>query len=172
MRGRCTSIIAAVLAPVCMAAQTASSGWQTYDYPDAGFAVQFPAPPAVTKGTYSTAGRTVPAKVYSVRTDKIVYTVTTADFSKTGIEGPAAIDEAVKSFSRQGDVRLDVNARINSQYGHELSVAGRDGARSMVGLFFFNHRLYQLEGRALPPDADASGAAAIRFQQSLQFPFN
>jgi hypothetical protein len=64
---------------------------------------------------------------------------------------------------------VDVEARINTQFGHELSIGNKDGSRSTVAIFFFNHHLYQLEGRALPPDPTARSSSLIRFQQSLQF---
>jgi hypothetical protein len=156
----------ALLAPMPAGAQT----WQNYDYPDVGFAVHFPAAPAVTKGVYRTAaGLSAPSAIYSVRQDNVVYTVTVADFSQTAVEKDPAIADAVKAFGDTGEIKVDVDARINTQFGHELTVANKDGSRSTVAIFFFNHRLYQLEGRAAPPDPTARSSSLIRFQQSLQF---
>ncbi len=164
-------VIAAALltAPLTAAAQS----WENYDYQDAGFAVHFPAPPSVTTGVYkTTTGETAPATIYSVRRDDIIYTVTRADFTKLTLDGDKAINDAVKSFEQLGKIQLDVDARINRQYGHELSVGGKDGSRFTVAIFFFNHHLYQLQGQAMPPDPDRRSGQLIRFQQSLQFPFN
>jgi len=66
-------------------------------------------------------------------------------------------------------VRAALDARINRQYGRELSVDEADGGRLVAALFFFNHRLYQLTGVAAPPNALGSSSSLIRFQQSLEF---
>lgn len=152
-------------------APASAQGWQIYPFPEHGFAVQFPAEPAVTKDVYrTTAGVTVPATVFTALKDNIVFTVTVGDFSKTPAEGDAVINDAVKAAAQQGEIRLDVDARINRQYGHELSVKGKDGSYSMWALFFFDHRFYQLVGRSAAPDAESRTGQTVRFQQSLQFP--
>jgi hypothetical protein len=175
MRFRSLAIAGVMLALLfaCWAAPLAAHAqdWRNYDYPEAGFAVHFPAPPTVTHGVYRTAaGVTAPSTIYSVRQDDMVYTVTTADFSQVTIAPDTVIGDAVKAFGDGGEIKVDVEARINRQYGHELSVGGKDGSRSTVAIFFFNHRFYQLHGKALPPNSDARSSKLIRFQQSLQFP--
>jgi hypothetical protein len=52
-------------------------------------------------------------------------------------------------------------------YGRQLSIQAADGSRSSVALFYHDKRLYQIEGKALPPGNSTS--EAIRFQQSLVF---
>jgi hypothetical protein len=52
-----------------------------------------------------------------------------------------------------------------------LSIAGRDGSRSSIAVFYYQRRLYQIQGVALPSGGDAT-ADAIRFQQSLVFTNN
>lgn len=167
MRFRSLAIAGALLAPLPASAQA----WQNYDYPEAGFAVHFPAAPTVTTGVYRTAaGLSAPSTLYSVRQDNVVYTMTVADFSQITVEPDKAIADAVRSFGENGEIKVDVDARINRQYGHELSVGNKDGSRSTVAIFFFNQHLYQLDGRALPPDPATRSSSLIRFQQSLQFP--
>ena len=173
MRFKSLAVLGLMLAPLSVPWAADAPDWQNYDYPDAGFAVHFPATPTVRHGVYTTAaGVSAPATIYSVRQDDIVYTVTTADFSQVAVEPDKAISDAVKAFGDSGEIKLDVEARINRQYGHELSVGGKDGSRSTVAIFFFNHRLYQLDGKALPPNPDSRSSKLIRFQQSLQFPVN
>jgi len=48
-----------------------------------------------------------------------------------------------------------------------LSIAGPDGSRSSVAVFYHKRRLYQIEGTVLPTATATSDA--IRFQQSLSF---
>ena len=64
---------------------------------------------------------------------------------------------------------VDVEARINSEYGRELSVRRRDGGYDIVAIFFFDSHLYVLNGRAAAPDPRAATVNLIRFQQSLNF---
>lgn len=160
------ALAAALAAPLCASAQ----GWRRFDYADSGFAFQLPAPPQVSEGPYRTSGGlTVPSKTWTLKQDDIVYTMTVADFSSTAVEKDAALDEAVKALAARGEIKADVTERINREYGRQVTVVGRDGARSTVSIFFVNHKLYQQEGRALPPDPGAGSSKAVRFQQSLEF---
>jgi hypothetical protein len=160
-------IAAAVL---ILAGPAAAQSWDTYSYPDAKFAVQFPAQPQVGQGKYRTqAGLDAPARIWSARTGAVNYTLTLADFSGTALDKDAVIADAVKAFGETGEVAVDVEARINTEYGRELSVAHRDGGRSITAIFFFDKHLYVLHGHALPPNGGDATASLIRFQQSLQF---
>ena len=159
-------VLAACLLPIAAVAQQ----WKVYPYPDAGFAVQFPAPPTVERGTFtSAAGVSLPMMRYAARQDGIVYSVSVVDFSSAGAEATHAIAETEKSFGTSGKVSVAIDARINRQFGRELSVQGADGSRSAIALFLFNRHLYLLDGQSLPPNAIARSGDAIRFQQSLQF---
>jgi hypothetical protein len=162
-----SSIAAAVLV---LAGPAAAQSWDTYSYPDAKFAVQFPAQPEVGQGMYRTqAGLDTPARIWSASTGNVKYTLTLADFSGTALEKDAVIADAVKAFGQTGQVAVDVEARINTQYGRELSLAHKDGGRSITAIFFFDKHLYLLHGHALPPNGGDATASLIRFQQSLQF---
>jgi hypothetical protein len=55
-------------------------------------------------------------------------------------------------------------------FGRQMSVLGADGSRSSVAMFYYEGRLYQIEGKSLPPGN--ATADAIRFQQSLIFTDN
>jgi hypothetical protein len=155
---------------ILSAAPVQAEGWDEHAYPDAGFAVQFPVEPQVQAGSYETgSGITVPATVYSAREGSSVYTMTVAELANTAADQPNAIDDEVNRVRQTGEIKLDVNARINREFGRELSVAENDGSRSTMGIFFFNHRLYELRAQVLPPDPEAGSADALRFQQSLRF---
>jgi hypothetical protein len=158
-------LMAAWLAPVAAFAQD----WKDYAYSDQGFAVQFPAPPSVEKSAYKTPdGGSLPMTRYSVRQEGIDFAVDVVDFSSApGAANPIA--ETEKAIGGSGKVTVAIDARINREFGRELSVDGADGSRSAVAIFFVNKRLYRLVARALPPNAMAKSGDAIRFQQSLQF---
>jgi hypothetical protein len=158
--------VAAWLIPAVAIAQD----WKVYPYPDAGFAVQFPVPPTMESGTYKTpSGMSLPMVRYRARQEGIVFTLEIVDFSGVNADDASAISETERSFSSTGRVTVAIDARINREYGRELSVTGTDGSRSAVAIFFINKHLYRLVGKSLPPDAIARSGDAIRFQQSLQF---
>jgi hypothetical protein len=162
-------LIAFIVASLAACAPAAAQGWTEYAYPSDAFTVSFPAEPTVQTTTYQAAdGRTVEARVYSVTQDSGVFRMMVADLSGAAMAENAVIDHAVKTLAEGGEIKLDIPHRISRVYGRQLSIAGPEGSRSMVAAFYYNHRLYLLEGKALPAAADAT-ADAIRFQQSLTF---
>ena len=144
--------------------------WDIFSFPDAKFAAQFPAEPQVGPAKYrTTSGLEAPAQRWFAKERNVAYSVTLVDFSGTALDKDAAIADAVKAFGQDGEVLVDVEARINAEWGRELSVNRRDGGHDIVAVFFFDNHLYVLNGRAAPPDPGASTANLIRFQQSLNF---
>ncbi len=159
-------ILALAMAPAAATAQD----WKAYPYPSPGFSVQFPAPPTVEQDTFRTAaGAALPMTRYLVRQDGIVFSVEVVDYSGAQADKLATIAEAEKSFGASGKVTVAIDARINREFGRELSVAGDDGSRSTVAIFFVSQHLVELVAKALPPNPLAKSADAIQFQQSLQF---
>jgi hypothetical protein len=166
MKGAAAILLVGWLAPLAAVAQA----WKVYPYPEAGFAVQFPVPPIVEKSTFRTsAGVSLPMTRYAARQDRIVYTLRVVDFSSANVDGTSTIAETERSFGASGKVTVAIDARVNREFGRELSVNGADGSRSAVAIFFVKRHLYLLVGEALPPNAIARSGDAIRFQQSLQF---
>jgi hypothetical protein len=164
------AIVAIVLAVWLMPVTAATEEWKVYPFPDAGFAIQFPAPPSVEKSTFKTpAGASLPMTRYVVRQDRGVYTLNVVDYSTASADANSTIAEAEKSFGASGKVTVAIDARVNRSFGRELSVNGSDGRRSAVALFFVNKHLYELIGESLPPNAIEKSGDAIRFQESLQF---
>lgn len=161
-------MIAFVLAAFVVSSPAVAQTWQEYSYPDYAFTVAFPANPRIENTTYQVAdNRSVPARVYSVREDRSVFTVTVADLANTGLDEKAVIDHAIKTLSAGGEVKFDIPHRIYKVYGRQLSILGADKSRSTVALFDYDGRLYQIEAKALP--GNDSAAETLRFQQSLVF---
>ena len=160
-------ILVFLLAAAAASGPAAAQSWQDYSYPEYAFSVAFPATPNVETTTYQGAnGRSVPARVYSVRQGNELLKVTVADLANTGLDEPAVIDHAIKMLSAGGVVTFNIPQRIYRVYGRSLGIQGGDGSRSMVGVFDYHGRLYQIEAKALP---GGSAAATLRFQQSLVF---
>jgi hypothetical protein len=152
---------------VFLACPAVAQSWKEYAYPSYSFAVSFPAEPTIETTTYQAAdGRSVEAIVYSVTQDGAVLKMTIANLSDPALEESAVIDHAIKTLSQGREIKVDIPARVNRVYGRQLSIVGADGGHSSVAVFYHKGRLYQIEGKVVPP---ASGAAAIRFQQSLVF---
>jgi hypothetical protein len=162
-------LIVFIAAMVVGVGPAVAQSWREYSYPDQFFTVAFPADPQTQTTTYPVAdNRSVEAHVYSVRQDNALFKVTVAELADTGLEESAVIDHAIKMMSESGEVKVNIPHRINRVYGRQLSIVGADGIRSMVALFDYNGRLYQIEGNALPTGNDGT-ADAIRFVQSLIF---
>lgn len=161
-------VIAGLLASLALAAPALADTWKQYADPTYAFAVSFPGDPQVETTTYAAPdGRSVPARVYSVTQQTGVFKMTVADLSDTGLQERAVIDGAIKTLSQEGEVKLNIPARVSRVFGRQLSILGGDGSRSSVALFYYEGRLYQIEGTSLP--ASNATADAIRFQQSLIF---
>jgi hypothetical protein len=149
----------------------AAQSWEEYSYPEYAFSVDFPANPQVEETTYQVAdNRLVPAQVYSVRQGDVIFKMTVAELEGTRLEESAIIDHAVKTLSQGATVRLNIPARIYQVYGRQLTVEGADSSRSMVQLFDYKDRLYQIEAKALPGEnIRAPYSDVVRFHQSLSF---
>ena len=159
-------LLAALTAPAAAYAQ----GWTAFPYPDDGFTVQFPAQPTVSTTTVATPTKLAgPARVIGLKDGAVTYTVTVTDLSGSTIAQPEAIAEAEKALSAKGVVKAALDARINQQFGRELSIDEPDGGKLVAAIFFANHKLYELTGVAAPPNAQGASSSLIRFQQSLQF---
>ena len=161
--------IAFILAALLAGAPAAAQSWQEYSYSDYAFSVAFPGNPQIETTTHQVAnGRSVAARVYSVRQNNVVFKMTVADLAGTNLEERAVIDHAIKTLSEGGEVKVNIPHRIYRVYGRQLSIVGADGSQSMAAVFDYKGRLYQIEAKALP---GATGAEfeMIRFQQSLTF---
>ena len=165
------SIITFVLAAFVASGPAAAQSWQEYSYPDYSFSVAFPAAPQIETTTHRVAdGRSVEARVYSVRQNNVVFRMTVAELADSSLQESAVIDHAIKTLSEGGEVKINVPHRIYRVYGRQLSVLGADGSRSMAAVFDYKGRLYQIEAKALPGGSAADTEIdIIRFQQSLTF---
>ena len=159
-----------LFAGLVLSAAARAQDWQTYTYPDPGFAIQFPAAPGVqTTRSKNSAGQTLPVTQYVVRQNGIEYTLSVVNYSGKNADELGAIGEAAQSFNATGKVIANRGANVGGNHGRELTVAESDGSRSDVAIFFVNDRLYIARGRALPPNPMERSADAVRFRESLRF---
>jgi ketosteroid isomerase-like protein len=164
-------LFGALLAGLVMASATHAEEWQTYTYPEPGFAIQFPGVPDVqTTKLKNSIGLTLPVTRYVVRGDGVQYTLSVVDYSSTNADSLSTIGEATKSFGAKGKVNANTGARVNGNHGRQLTITESDGSRSDIAIFFVNNHLYTAVGQALPPNVMERSADTARFQQSLQFP--
>jgi len=152
------------------AAHAQQSQWQTYTYPNAGFAIQFPGAPDVQTTRFKNAvGVTLPVTRYVVRQDGVQYTLSVVDYSSTNADALSTIGETARSFSAKGKVSARTGARVNGNHGRELTITESDGSRSDIAIFFVHNHLYVAVGQAFPPNPMDKAADTARFQGSLQF---
>jgi hypothetical protein len=163
-------VISLALTAILTGPAAAQSTWQEYTYPDQQFAVSFPSQPTVTTMPFKAAdGTTVMETMYSVRQNTGIFQVAVIDFTNTGTDGAKAIDQAVASLGEKGDVKLNMQARVQRNYGRYLNIAGNDGSHTIAAVFFGSNRLYEIEGTVPASNPDALSGEMIRFQQSLRF---
>ena len=144
--------------------------WAEYAIASLQVAVQFPAAPTQSAGTFITAsGASVPQTVFSLTQGSVQLTLTVVDFTGRGGDQGTAERQSLKTLRDAGGVRLDVDECISGQDGRELSVAGPDGSQSKLSVFSVGPRLYLLEAKASPPDVDSGAVDTVRFQQSMRF---
>jgi hypothetical protein len=156
-----------ILAAFAFGAPAVAQSWEEYSYPEYAISVAFPASPQIETTTYQiTDGRSVPARVYSVRQDKGEFEMTVAELANTGLGEKAVIDHAIKSLTQDATVKVNVPARIYRVYGRQLTIDGADGSRSMVAIFALMGRLFQIQAK-VPPGGNEF--ELTRFQQSLVF---
>jgi hypothetical protein len=159
-------LIAFVIAAFAASAPAAAQSWQEYTSPTDSFTIMVPAAPQIDMTTYETAaGRTVPARVYSVRDGKSAFKVTVADLG-AGLEENAVIEHAIATLSAGGKVTVNFPHRIYQVYGRQVSIEGADGSHLTAAMFDLDNKLYQIEAKVLPGGNDFD---LIRFQQSLVF---
>ncbi|MEA2825380.1 MAG: hypothetical protein QOF03_1862 [Alphaproteobacteria bacterium] len=166
--------VALIFAMVLLAGTATAQGWREYTYPDLGFSLHFPGDPKIEDATYMTAsGISVPARIYSLNQETSAYRMIVADFSRrTNLNDRQVIDLAIKTLAQEAEVKLDIQARVSRVFGRQLSLVNKNGSRSSVALFYYQRRLYQIQGTVLPANPDPSSGEAIRFQQSLRFTNN
>ena len=161
-------LVALVAAALIVSLPASAQTWKSYSYPDNGLSFHLPADPKIEDGTYTTMdGKTVKARIYSLEHENILYAVTVADFSQERMEEDAAIDQAVKQLIGDGEVLVDIPHRINSTYGRQLSIKGKDDSRASVAVFFRDKKLYVANGKLLAAHPDKGAGDGARFQQTL-----
>jgi hypothetical protein len=166
-------LIVVMLTALFVCGSAAAEGWREYTYPEFSFAINFPADPKVQRTTYTTIdGASVPARTYSLERDGKLYSVTVADFSRTGLDEKSVFEQAIRTLAEHGELKEDVLVLLDKNIGHQLSFSGTDGSHSNVALYFYQHRLYQAQGVILPSNGDLSAGDGIRFMQSLHFTNN
>src|SRR5580704_15303397 len=107
-----------IVAAFAYSAPAAAQSWEEYSYPEYAISVAFPASPKIENTTYQIAdGRSVPARVFSVREDGRDFKLTVADLADTGLDEKAVIDHAVKALSQGATLKVNIPARIYQVYG-------------------------------------------------------
>jgi hypothetical protein len=163
-------LVALVAAALIVSLPASAQEWKEYSYPDDGFYAHFPAEPKIADGTYTMEGKTVKSRIWSLEHENILYEVTVADFTAENMQEESTIDLAVKQMIGDGEVIVDIPHRINSTYGRQLMIKGRDDSRSSVAVFFRDKKLIVANGKLLAAHPDKNTGEGMRFQQTLGWP--
>jgi hypothetical protein len=171
LEGKMRSIVLiATFSAILMSSASAQSSWKEYVYSDKAFAISFPAEPAISTMPYTAAdGTPVTETLYSAQRDSSLYRVAVVDLSQAGIDMTTAINQAVSALREKGNVTFNIPARQNGTCGRYLTIKGNDGSTSIVSMFFRDKRLYEIQGTALPSNADSGSGDMLLFTQSFSF---
>src|SRR5882757_235236 len=135
--------LAFAAAAVLVSSPVWAQAWVEYVPAVDGFTISFPGAPTVRDGVFTTAdGAKYPSHVHTLRQGSLIFSMTVVDVSKGSIEGDAAIDQAARTFTKAGEVKLDVPSRTGNpgtntlrEFGREINLVRRDGSKSMVQIF-------------------------------------
>src|ERR1035437_1963225 len=148
-----------------------AAAWQEYVYLDRGFAIQFPAKPQVSMGTYpSTLVKGLKSSIYSVEDDHVLYRMTVVDLAGHNEAGVNFLNEAAYNLIRDGDVTFSDFPRVSQDEkaisGVTLVVDRPDGNRVRTSLYYNKGRLYLAEAIVLPARGDKDMTTPSRFDQT------
>ena len=90
-----------------------ASAWEEYQYPDQGFAIQFPATPTIKTSVYETLlGSELPSTIYSVEYENVLYKITVAELIDWIEDGASLVGEIAYTFDREGQILSHYYPRI------------------------------------------------------------
>ena len=152
-----------------------ASAWQEYVYLDQGVAIQFPAKPEVKKSTYdSIYAKGMPAMVYSVEDDHVIYKLTVVDLAGHPDAGVNFLNEAGYAIIRDGNVLFTDFPRVyqdeQSIFGVTLVLDHKDGSRERSSLYYHKDRLYIADALVLPARGDKDMGTPSRYDMTIRFP--
>ncbi len=158
-----------------LAAGPASAGFEEYNYPGEGVAIQFPAKPTAAQSTYkSILAKGLTAITYSAEDDHVIYRLTVVDLGGNADRGASFLNEAGYELMRRGNVIYTDFPRVyqdeKSIFGVTLVVDRKDGSRVRSSLYYHKGRLYIAEAMVLPVRGDKDMTTPSRFDQTIRFP--
>ena len=151
-----------------------ASAWEEYQYPDQGFAIQFPAPPAVEMSIYETLlGAELPSRVYSVTYEDVLYKITVVELDDRIEDGASLVGEIGYTFDREAQILSHYYPRIGFNikpaFGGGIVADLSDGSRIRSSAFVYRDRYYRADAIVLPERGDKDQAVPSRFDQTLRF---
>lgn len=152
-----------------------AAAWEEYVYLDRGFAIQFPMRPQTRTATHqSTLVKGLPAAIYSIEDDHVLYRMTVVDLAGHTDAANNLLNEAAYFLMRDGELLFIDFPRIYQDeraiYGVTLVVDRRDGSRARTSLYISKGRLYLADAIVLPARGDKDMSVPSRFDQTIRFP--
>jgi hypothetical protein len=166
MRVRLAAVLgcaALTLAPGTQAAE--GFGELSYINCQAGFGIEFPAPPMMRTIQYTTnTGRMVPAQQYYLQRGQDLLQVTVARFNYGPQIDEAAMDHAADALKARGQVRREErDAAYDPGFpGRQLSIELQGGRFLRASVYMMEHKLYITEAVS-----DGGDPIALQFEQSI-----
>jgi hypothetical protein len=127
------------------------------------FAAQFPSPPTIRDISYTSGGRSVPARQFSSQRGADTFVVTIADFTNGPAVDEAIVESAAVPLRARGEVRFQFAENYDSGVpGRQLNVYLPGGRQLRASIYMADRRLYITEATA--PVGDFF---ALQFEQSI-----
>ena len=125
-------LISLIIAAALIAPTPAAAAWKEYPQPQLGFVVQFPAPPAVSSGTYKTV--LVPSAnthIYSLKDENALFIASVVDLMDRREEGASLMIEAEFNLGLLGDITANSTSRVEpgsaAIFGRFITIDCRSG---------------------------------------------
>jgi hypothetical protein len=149
----------------------ADAAWHGYVNAEAGFSYTAPGTVKAEKTTYKSAAEGErSATIFRSVEDDVEYKVTVVNFFGRKSDEPAIIKEAATQFLAGKKTLADSEARVESSYGRKMTVdLPNMGGRAMVGIYFNQGYLIELQVTVLPANGDYGSPDMGRFVDSIAF---
>jgi hypothetical protein len=123
----------------------------------------FPRAPGIKDFTYTSAGRSVPARQFYVEQGTDMFSVIIADFSNGPAVDEAIVEAAAVPLRQKGEIKFQFAEVYDPGIpGRQINMFLPDGRQHRASVYMWDHRLYITESNA--PQGDFS---ALQFEQSV-----
>jgi hypothetical protein len=159
----------------------AHAQWNEYEFPELGFAIQFPGAPQRAETIYETPviGFPAQAAVFSLEHDGVIYRATVVALeNRAAPAGASIMGECAANAEEGGKLIASRGLRVgtlrkgraeHSVFGRAATVERKDGTRVLTECFVTLGRLYKIEAESKSQGNTPGSSYPVRFVNSVRF---